>query len=74
MKALTEKTYFSLGLVLVLIGVVVWAVRLEAKVVSHSDLDDRRVEKLEKELSDVQRLFYSIDKRLSRIEDKLGVK
>jgi uncharacterized membrane protein (DUF106 family) len=75
MKAfISENTYASLGVVAIIVAITVWAVSLEAKVLNHADLDDKRVDKMQQELRETQKLFYSIDKRLARIEEKLHIK
>lgn len=58
MTTLSEKSAVSIGLVLVIIAGVVWAVRLEGKV-------NAAEEKLD--------FLQSVDRRLSRIEGALGV-
>jgi hypothetical protein len=75
-----DKVYFSFGLMVVIITVVVWAVRLEGHAASDAkevmfireklDIHEKRQDGLEGRISDS---LLSIDQRLSRIEGRLKI-
>lgn len=69
-KEIGSTTRVQLGLVATVVtfiaGVLIWGIRLEAKV-------DRQGDKIH-ELQIISRSLSSIDRRLSRIEGRLGVK
>lgn len=75
---ITDDMYMSLDMIKWLVGgvvlLVVWGVSLEARVSEHVFRDDKEAEVFKQDLANTQKLFYSIDKRLSRIEDRMGIK
>lgn len=59
------------SILLLVVGVAISYTKLEAKVDGHEVDDDKRVEDIQRKQEETQRLFYSIDSRLSRIEGQL---
>lgn len=73
-NTISEKTKMPLGTVVAilvgLIGIITWAATLEARVGIHEKIDDARVSEIQAKIEVIQ----SVDRRLSRIEWKLGIK
>ena len=69
MTKITEKTYVSLGLVIVIIGGIGWLTSIYWKTESNASELIKYSEKYEK----LEIVLQSMDRRLSRIEGKLGV-
>ena len=67
MKALTENSYLSIGLVVLLLALASWALRLEAHVLA----DQRSLEKIEAKVSQHSSEYHEIIQRLTRIEERL---
>jgi len=62
---ISESTSMSLGVAILLAGVVAAGVRLEGRIdAAQANADDAKADK---------KILISIDKRLTRIEGKLGV-
>lgn len=65
MKLITERTAIPISLVVVLVGGVLWFARLEAKVDAASNLQADQIQ--------LAHTLNRIDRRLSRMEGKLGI-
>lgn len=76
--AISEKTRLPLGLAISAVvgasAIVIWGTQLEARVNNHVDRDERITIEQGQKIEEVQKLFYSIDARLARIEEKLEIK
>lgn len=69
-KVISEKTLIPISLVMTIVTGVSWATNIYSKTVDHQDA----IEELEKNQDKLTNIMISIDKRLSRIEWKLGIK
>lgn len=77
---LNERTYMSLGLAAMLAVLLAWGLRLEGQVYAesaktHAELDQtvRRQDRQAEFILQGTATMQSIDRRLSRIEGKLGI-
>lgn len=68
-KQITERTAIPISLVVIVIGVAIWGVRLEGKVTAQEQ-NITSYERMFEKILDAQ---LQIDRRLARIEGKLGV-
>lgn len=69
MKSIDEKTLIPLGLVISIIGAILWLSSIYFETKSAAD----EIKSLKEENRELYRVFNTIDKRLSRIEGKLGI-
>ncbi len=70
MKTLTENSYLSIGIVVLILSIAVWALRLE----SHVMADQKNLERIEAKVGQHSSEYHEIIQRLTRIEERLSNK